>query len=250
MSINQVKCREWGLTLAQGALFDLLNQASSWAKAHLIDGEVYYWVSRNKVLDEIPVAYNKADTVYRSLKDLEAKGLIIYKKEGRKDLVKLSEKGKTWNVKGTAQGDEKLGNKSDFAQNSEINPSKLGNKSDLNSDLNPTDKSTNNKSTNIINIEFDVFWNLYNKKTGRAACEKKWLRLKDDEREAVIKHLPAYIASTPDVKYRKNPLTYLNGKHWQDEVIDANGSQAVTQAPANAPVIDLSKRFAHLKQRG
>ena len=147
LSINQVKCQEWGLNLAQGALFDLLNQASSWAQPHLVNDEVYYWVSRNKVLDEIPVAYNKADTVYRSLKVLAEKGLIHYTKEGRKDLVKLSSKGMTWNVKGTTQGDAKLGNKSDFTQNSEINPNELGNKSDFNSEINPTDKSTSNKST-------------------------------------------------------------------------------------------------------
>jgi hypothetical protein len=27
-----------------------------------------------------------------------------------------------------------------------------------------------------------------------------------------------YVNSTPDVKFRKNPLTYLNGKNWNDEI--------------------------------
>ena len=160
-SINNVKCVEWGINLAQGQLIDLINQASSWAKPHIVDNELYFWVSRNKVIEEIPVAYQKPDTVYRAIKDLASKGIIDHIKQGRKDLVRLTEKGMTWNVKGTTQGDSKLGNKSDFkggnseinptlSQNSEINPSKLGNKSEKtpeNSEINPTDKNTSNKST-------------------------------------------------------------------------------------------------------
>lgn len=154
LSINTVKCQEWDINLAQGALFDLINQASSWAKACVVDGEVYYWMSRNKIIEEIPVAYTKTDTVYRSLKTLVDKGLIDYIKEGKKDLIRMTEKGRTWNVKGTTQGDAKLGNKSELAENSEINPSKLGNKSEKtpeNSEINPTYKSTNNKSINNKN---------------------------------------------------------------------------------------------------
>ncbi|WP_443581742.1 hypothetical protein [Psychrobacter celer] len=128
---------------------DLINQASSWAEPSMVDGKIYYWMSRNKVIDEIPVAYKKADTVYRAFKTLASKGLISYIKDGRRDLVAFTEKGKTWNVKGTDIGDAKLGNKSELAENSEINPSKLGNKSEKtpkNSEISPTDKNTNNKS--------------------------------------------------------------------------------------------------------
>lgn len=148
-SINAVKCLEWDINLAQGALIDLINQASSWAKPHVIDDEVYYWISRNKIIDEIPVAYSKADTVYRSIKSLAEKGIINHIKSGKRDLINLTEKGKSWNVKSTDIGDAKLGNKSELAENSEINPSKLGNKSEntpKNSEISPTDKNTNNKS--------------------------------------------------------------------------------------------------------
>lgn len=155
-SINAVKCLEWDITLNEGALMDLINQSNSWAEPSMVDGKIYYWMSRNKVIDEIPVAYRKADTVYRAFKTLASKGLISYIKDGRRDLVALTEKGKTWNVKGTDIGDAKLGNKSELAQNSEINPSKLGNKSEKqpeNSEINPTDKNTNYKSINNKNRE-------------------------------------------------------------------------------------------------
>ena len=98
-NINNVKCLEWGLNVNQGALFDLLNQASSWADTYIIDNEVFYHVSRNLVLKELPLFYVKDDTVYRNLKDLQEKDLIEYKKVGKKDVIRLTEKGKEWNKK-------------------------------------------------------------------------------------------------------------------------------------------------------
>lgn len=151
LSINAVKCHEWGLNLNQGALFDLLNQASSWAKPHVINGEFYYWVSRNMVIDEIPLAYSKPDTVYRALKLFEEKGLVDYIKEGKKDLVKLTEKGKEWNVKTNFSSHSNSDSNPNNNQNSEINPGKFGNESEKhpkNSDSNPTYKNTNYKNTN------------------------------------------------------------------------------------------------------
>ena len=156
--INAVKCQEWGLNLNQGALFDLLNQASSWAKSVVIDGEVCFWISRNMIIDEIPLAYSKPDTVYRAFKDLSEKGLIVHVKQGQKDLIRLTEKGKEWNAK-NSEINPNVGNKSDILpktdqKNSEINPTfsqKLGNKSEKtakNSDLNPTDHNTNYHNTN------------------------------------------------------------------------------------------------------
>lgn len=148
-SINAVKCQEWDINLNQGALMDLLNQAASWAEPRMINGKIYYWVSRNKIIKEIPVAYAKPDTVYRALKILADKDLISHLKDGKRDMVNLTEKGKTWNVKGTVIGDAILGNKSEFDDNSDKNPCELGNKSENNSDKNPTYKNTsNNPNTN------------------------------------------------------------------------------------------------------
>ena len=33
---------------------------------------------------------------------------------------------------------------------------------------------------------------------------------------------PKYVASTPDVKFRRNPLTWLNQGCWDDEIKDNN----------------------------
>ncbi|TCS82598.1 hypothetical protein EDC41_1711, partial [Mannheimia haemolytica] len=44
-TINNVRLVEWEINITQGALVDLINQASSWAKAVVIDGITYYWMS-------------------------------------------------------------------------------------------------------------------------------------------------------------------------------------------------------------
>jgi hypothetical protein len=74
-----------------------------------------------------------------------------------------------------------------------------------------------------LNIEFDIFWEAYGKKVDRVKSEGKWNKLTDKEREQAMEHVPAYVESTDDVKYRKNPTTYLNNKCWLDEELPSNG---------------------------
>lgn len=70
-----------------------------------------------------------------------------------------------------------------------------------------------------ININFDQFWNLYDKKEDKDKCEKKWNALTDSERLEIMEKLPPYIEATPDKKFRKNPFTYLNNKAWNNEIV-------------------------------
>ena len=79
-------------------------------------------------------------------------------------------------------------------------------------------RDININEVKVLNVPFETFWNLYNKKQDRVKCETKWKRLTNKEREACIKAIPAYVKSTPDVQYRKNPATYLNNKSWENEI--------------------------------
>jgi uncharacterized phage protein (TIGR02220 family) len=97
--INNIKALEWKLNANQAALFDLLNQLSSWAEAVTINGDTFYFVSREKIISELPLFYSKADTVYRHFKEFAIKGLIVYLKLNGKNLVKLTQKGKEWNFR-------------------------------------------------------------------------------------------------------------------------------------------------------
>ena len=98
-----------------------------------------------------------------------------------------------------------------------------------------TDKNLINKKNSIkerkeINIPFEDFWNLYDKKIGRKKCEAKWTRLAPKEREDCMRYLPAYIDSTPEIQYRKNPETFLNNNSWEDE-LPRNGKNGTNGKP-------------------
>lgn len=87
------------------------------------------------------------------------------------------------------------------------------------------DKPINNITKKQYNsLSFDSFWNIYDKKTDKAKCEIKFNKLSFEDKEKIKLILPKYINSTPDVKFRKNPLTWLNGKCWNDEVEDVKSS--------------------------
>jgi len=70
---------------------------------------------------------------------------------------------------------------------------------------------------------FERFWILYDKKTNKEKCFKKFRTLKAEEMEQIFIHLPDYVNSTPDKKFRKDPTTYLNNKSFNDEIIISNG---------------------------
>lgn len=74
-----------------------------------------------------------------------------------------------------------------------------------------------------LNIPFENFWDLYDKKVGdKSKLQKKWEKLHDSERLAIMEYVPKYKKSQPDKKYRKNPETFLNNKSWNDEIINKN----------------------------
>jgi hypothetical protein len=144
INIDQRFCLEWGLNFAEGAVFGILYNLSSWADPVVVDGQIFYHASRNKVMDELPMLTDKPDTVYRIFKHLadENRALIQYEKDGRKDLIRLTDRGKKWNSEKNPS----------LADNSENIPNELGKKSENNSEKNPTDKNTNIITTTSINI--------------------------------------------------------------------------------------------------
>lgn len=147
-TLNNQKCMEWKINATQGILVALLYEANAWANEEIIDNKTYYFVSRNLILKELPMFFEKADTVYRNLKVLAEKGIIEYIKHKGMDLIRLTEKGKSWNF--IENNSEKNPN---FDSNSERSPSKFGKKSENNSEKNPTNKDTNiQKDINNKNI--------------------------------------------------------------------------------------------------
>lgn len=128
--------------------------ASTWAKGYLMpDNEISYWVARQVVCDELPLLNMKPDTVYRHMKSLSELGVIDYQKDGKKDMIRVTKKGKKYLSSRYVGNKSELGNSTmseinpSKQQNSEINPNLLGNKSEKNSEINPTYQDTSIIST-------------------------------------------------------------------------------------------------------
>lgn len=66
---------------------------------------------------------------------------------------------------------------------------------------------------------FTEFWDAYGKKTGAKPAFSSWNRLSKKDRRAAMGRVPDYVASTPDVRFRKNPSTWLNQRGWEDEMV-------------------------------
>lgn len=103
----------------------------------------------------------------------------------------------------------------------------------------PAENSTSIVSQPPGKTLFDVWWDLYSKKIDRAKCERKFNKLTPAEQQACIAATPAYVASTPDLQFRRHPATYLNNKSWENQIIPRNN--AASQSPASHQQEQLSK---------
>lgn len=70
---------------------------------------------------------------------------------------------------------------------------------------------------------FERIWNLYQKKKGdKKKTRDKWNELKASDRKAIFSIVPAYVTMT-EVAYRKELITFLNQRTWEDEGVFTNG---------------------------
>lgn len=120
VGFNQLKAKEFGLqNVNQAHVFDLLFSASAWASPVTLAGELFYWVDRRKICDELEFFDLKPDTVFRHLKGLASLGLIDYQKSGRRDCVRITERGREYQFEPA----DKLEGDGERGLNSEIDPS-------------------------------------------------------------------------------------------------------------------------------
>ena len=132
--IDQVTALKWGLSINQAFVYDYLYGLSSWADNIQMDGEVFYFASKNKTVQELPMITTKTDTIYRYYKNLESLGLIQLKKVDNKDYIRLVKTyAKQWN------SFRELGQPSEETRTAIRR----------NSDSHPTNNTTSNNSINI-----------------------------------------------------------------------------------------------------
>lgn len=103
---------------------------------------------------------------------------------------------------------------------------------DINPDINP----------DIIKVQFDTFWEAYDKKQSKEKAQTSFKNLNKGEREKVLLHVSYFVTAEPKVKYRPLPATYLNQKRWEDEELP-DGSLN----PVNAKIGPELERYHELK---
>lgn len=141
--IDNITAMEWGMDIKLAYLFDWVYTLPSWASAITTEEGTFYFASKTKAIEELPLLTDKTDTMYRYYKGLSEMGLIKLLKVGNKDFIQLTDKAKEW------------GKSSD---RSEKNPSFIGKKSEIRSEKNPTDKITiYDKNTSIIEDKKRIF---------------------------------------------------------------------------------------------
>lgn len=159
LTINQNRSVEWELTASEAIVFSWLYELPSWAEKLILEDKTYYFGSRNVACKELPIISDKVDTMYRLYKSLEKKGLISMVILQKKDYIAITGKGKQWHYDNEIPSN---GKKSEETRN-EIRES---------SEINPTNKYTNDKDTSDKEIEkekkewrdsFEIYLALVNK---------------------------------------------------------------------------------------
>lgn len=95
-----------------------------------------------------------------------------------------------------------------------------------------------------LNIPFDDFWNLYDKKRGlKDKVEAKWEKLTNSEREQAMAYIPKYKEAQPDKTFRKDPTTFINNKAWNDEIIISFSKKPLNNTSGKTPYeIELEQK--------
>ncbi len=96
-------------------------------------------------------------------------------------------------------------------------------------------------NTSIINVEgetdsFEQIWKMYGKPVGNPmTLREKWMLLTNEDRTKIMQYVPLYVASRPEVQYRKNFENFLSQRIWETEPIRSNNMKVGVVLQDNAP---------------
>jgi len=111
----------------------------------------------------------------------------------------------------------------------------------MQTDTNKNNKNKkNDKEEDLFNSEsfsFDEFWNMYKKRVDTSKCRQKFDKLTSQDKAKIKDTLPTYLELIKDKTYLKNPLNYLIGKCWIDELLVSN----------NKPIEKKDKTFYEIE---
>ena len=100
---------------------------------------------------------------------------------------------------------------------------------------NKTDTDDDNADALIItegsvaDYPFETVWEMYGKPVGNVDVLKaKWNSLSAKNRDSILAYIPLYVASTPEVRYRKNFENFLSERYWETHPLNINTIQNET----------------------
>lgn len=93
--------------------------------------------------------------------------------------------------------------------------------------VNPTDRPKVKNEALLASYRkgFDMWWELYDKKTHKQEALKKWLKLSEEEMKKAISVVEEYTTANEKI-YRKDPHRYLTHKSFNDEIIHKETKQS------------------------
>lgn len=208
--------------------------------------KTYGWgVPSSKVsIGELCVMTNLSRrTIIYGLKNLEAHNMVVVqrkrnitskdKKVNEINSIKIQKDYDRWVVQRNSPQYEKLKERQRDRYRRGVVQRNVGSAKNDNKVVQRNGKNVNSlhplkntlKDINKDNISFDIFWDTYDHKHKKPKCQKKWNRLSLKDREAIMEHVPRYVKSTPDKKFRLHPYTYLNNECWNDPIGEPQNQQ-------------------------
>lgn len=79
-----------------------------------------------------------------------------------------------------------------------------------------SNKADKHKVKENYTKEFEDFWILYEKPTGKVKSFHLWKKLSDEDKEKIPIHVKFYKKVQPDPKFRKDPERYFTNRLWED----------------------------------
>jgi pyocin large subunit-like protein len=107
----------------------------------------------------------------------------------------------------------------------------------------PSSSNHHNEPSQLVRAdEFEVWWEMYPRKTSKQASHRAWSKLTVDDRRAALAALPAHIQYWVDAntspQFIPHPATWLNGRRW-DDVLPAITDTGRKQAPGMSMIRQL-----------
>lgn len=116
-----------------------------------------------------------------------------------------------------------------------------------------TEKETEGEKENACadNAQFSEFWKAYPKKIGKKDATRAWKRAKiNGHFSEVMQALEAHKSSEKWIKgYIHNPATWINGRHWEDEIPVAQPKRQDTGPPWWSTNAGIEAKGAELGMR-